>query len=133
MTTIQLKQLANEGAAALDQVMALEATHPHENHPHDGLICPGCKIPLHQTKYAAAAGVWTSTCYNCGGLYIDEESLKNLDQQAHQGMATPAPLSPEVQAICSSLDQMTQVDQIRTQMLCNFLEYHGRYPNRRFW
>ena len=119
MTTVQLNAMAKQGAAVLDQLMSLESAH--ESHPHGDLACPGCHIPLHRTRYTGASNVWSSTCYNCGGLYIDEESLKNLDAQAHQVFAGAPPVSPEVAAITSRLDQMVQADRWRAQLMYQVL------------
>ena len=46
---------------------------------HDDLTCPECEGQLIQKEHGMCSQVWVDVCIQCGGVWLDEGELKELE------------------------------------------------------
>ena len=74
----------------MDELVSLEPAQVPVAYAAGRGRCPACDLPLKTSSYAGHAAVHLSACYQCGGIYIDEDSIRSLDADAHKGAAVGA-------------------------------------------
>ena len=113
----QLDSVVKHGAAALDALISLEPAGPHAEHAGGEAKCPLCDIVLQPFAYNGQSAVHVSACSQCGGVFIDANSLTALNASAqhrsdvgassfgHAGGFTHQPFAPTPQGRVQSISQ----------------------------
>lgn len=86
----QLDSLVTHGSAALDVLIGMEPAGPHTQHADGQAKCPLCNTPLQSTTYPSSPPVHASACYQCGGIFLDADSIQALDAASQQKAGTGA-------------------------------------------
>ncbi len=74
----QFDSLVRSGQEALDQIVALEPVGEHAEHAAGTAKCPICQLVLSSRKYEGVVPIHLSACYQCGGIFIDAQSIQTL-------------------------------------------------------
>ncbi|MFH1874676.1 MAG: zf-TFIIB domain-containing protein [Pseudomonadota bacterium] len=66
---VQMKKLAQEKRQALAKEELSKLKQEHWHH------CPACGLELEEITYK---GIHIDKCFNCGGVFLEEQVLENL-------------------------------------------------------
>lgn len=59
-------------------------------------ICPSCGTPMVKTK---SFGIQIDTCYNCGGVFLDNNEFEKIQEHISKGKNKPKPQINQTQNI----------------------------------
>ena len=116
----QFTRLLKDGAS---EVAGAERLEPPLLKPLDHpatLSCPLDALPLHHSLFKGHPGVEIATCYECGGIFMPANSLKQLDTLENKpgGLSDVPQLSPEEIAQIGQMDAQAAADIYRAKLAC---------------
>jgi Zn-finger nucleic acid-binding protein len=114
----QFTRLINDGRAEVDAVEKMEPAKLTAVEKPAKMACPIDSSVLHQGLFKGHQGITISTCYECAGIFIDANSLKQLDaiEDSPEGLAKQPVLTGEELAMAAQLDAQAVGDLYRSKL-----------------